>query len=64
MKHKNTEPSPDTADSNPHLDYLERRWEVIAAVTWKEYVAPWASAVPDGEYDCICLPLNPIQCNS
>jgi len=57
----------DTA-RNLHLGYIERRWEIVAAVAWREYVAHGrggplftTSADPGGEWDCIYLPLDLIE---
>jgi hypothetical protein len=69
MKHKSNDSGLDPkAHSNPHLGYIESRWEIVAAVAWKEYLAHrnkallfTASTDPGGEMDCIYLPLDLLE---
>jgi hypothetical protein len=72
MKNENSCPGGHTFDretaKNLHLDYIARRWKIIAAVVWKEYLAGGRGAVlftPStdfgGEWDYIYLPLETLE---
>jgi len=53
-----------------HLKYIDDRWELIAAISWKEYLAHGRGALlfqvepqSEGEWDCTYIPLREIQIN-
>jgi hypothetical protein len=55
------------AASELHLGYIDHRWEAVAALAWKEYMAHGrgalvftSSAKSGGEWDAIFLPLDSI----
>jgi hypothetical protein len=72
MKHRNNNPSRQTFDPETanrlHLDYIETRWEIAAALAWKGYIAHGRGALlftrspdPGGEWDCTYVPLKSIE---
>ena len=59
------------ATSGLHLGYIDRRWEAVAGVAWKEYVAHGRGALlftpsadSGAEWDCIYVPLDLIAGHS
>jgi hypothetical protein len=68
---KNEESEPNSLDreaKRSHLNYIERRWDMLAAIAWKEYRASGRGALlftqtgePGEEWDCIYLPLEAFE---
>ena len=56
--------------SDVHLKYINDHWELIAAISWKEYLAHGRGALifqvepkSDGDWNCVHTPLREVQTN-